>query len=886
MQARKAYFDVAKFIALAAVIISHTAIRFSGGQIAPDVTGHVISFCFSFHLPLFFVISGYFLGDRTVLRIKKDARSLIIPYLVTCVAVVVGLGFASALNNNGGVRLTLLSWINASIFGAGSMVSNPLWHQDCRIGAIWFLLALFFSRIFTTLVNRAKPVVRPAVILVLFLSGLISARYVFLPLSLQPALCASLFVYFGTVLRRREANFAALDKSRRAILMVISAIAWGYAVVNYKGFSIAACDFGSNLFQVITNVIGGFSSSVFILMALRGAEGALGEKRWYGCVSGMGRFTLVVLCVHLFEDNVLPWDAVISAIGSTGIAGSLLFACVALGRVALDFAAGFLLTYLFGCCNSRDGMPGWMDSRFPSYSFSVGNILAVAAILFLAWLPYLFAYFPGIVEIDTVFQIAEANGLGVGGGYGTGTWTSLFPYGTALIMGGIFRLGWLLSGSQAYGIALITTVQMVSIALALSVCLNYLSRLNLSSSVITLLLAFSALNPVIGTQVVTIGKDPLFSIPLMYFSVGICEAIRTQFSCVLRPSWILGLCLCGCAMTAFRSTGLMVFCVGIIFMTSSYVRTSFIEKRTFATCWPRLLTLALVLSVSFLTQHFVSCFGSTDLVVNSTSVRELYGTPMQQTTAVYLKNSSSITADELASLRSFYDVEAASESFEPQMNDQVKTKIYSNISDADVRSFRQAWVSIGAKNVPLYIGAWTDLISGYLTFGSYDSIALPRFIPSPAAMSELGTRFSDGVDIDGDPYGVLNTLLVTGSSYSAGLLPEYAQEYPWFGDWGMDPSTAWYRNALMKLVALIGKVPVACLLVSKASYSFWGPLLVLLIWAFHRKKLPLSVLVPYGSMAVLSLVSPVDLTRYIVPCLLLTPLVIGVCLSSSDRHGE
>jgi len=50
------YFDIAKGIAILAVIIGHL-----GGL--PDILGR---FIFSFHMPLFFLISGYFMKPMSM----------------------------------------------------------------------------------------------------------------------------------------------------------------------------------------------------------------------------------------------------------------------------------------------------------------------------------------------------------------------------------------------------------------------------------------------------------------------------------------------------------------------------------------------------------------------------------------------------------------------------------------------------------------------------------------------------------------------------------------------------------------------------------------------------------------------------------------------------
>ena len=54
------FFDIAKGIAILAVILGHSAIE--ANVFIPHHTAQlVVAVCFSFHMPLFFILSGYFM---------------------------------------------------------------------------------------------------------------------------------------------------------------------------------------------------------------------------------------------------------------------------------------------------------------------------------------------------------------------------------------------------------------------------------------------------------------------------------------------------------------------------------------------------------------------------------------------------------------------------------------------------------------------------------------------------------------------------------------------------------------------------------------------------------------------------------------------------------
>ena len=75
---RLTYMDVAKGFGILCVIAGHM-----GNET-------INRFVFSFHMPLFFVISGYFISERLCSSelLKKRIKQLIPPYIFTCLVVI------------------------------------------------------------------------------------------------------------------------------------------------------------------------------------------------------------------------------------------------------------------------------------------------------------------------------------------------------------------------------------------------------------------------------------------------------------------------------------------------------------------------------------------------------------------------------------------------------------------------------------------------------------------------------------------------------------------------------------------------------------------------------------------------------------------------------
>lgn len=142
MGGRQLEFDIAKGIAILCVILGHL-----------DVTllQHLV---FLFHMPIFFLISGYFLSTRRPMGefVRKKARGLLVPYyftglLICLCSIPMSLAGGQDWLANAG------RWLGGVLYGAPAIWQVPfLWPEfPSFIGALWFLLALFWASLFVRL---------------------------------------------------------------------------------------------------------------------------------------------------------------------------------------------------------------------------------------------------------------------------------------------------------------------------------------------------------------------------------------------------------------------------------------------------------------------------------------------------------------------------------------------------------------------------------------------------------------------------------------------------------------------------------------------------------------------------------------------------------------
>ena len=88
------FFDIAKGIAILCVILSHSAIE-AQFVVPSHIAKLIVSVCFSFHMPLFFILSGYFMHPERDFRRVKEAKQLLCTYMLTGALVIVGSAWRS-----------------------------------------------------------------------------------------------------------------------------------------------------------------------------------------------------------------------------------------------------------------------------------------------------------------------------------------------------------------------------------------------------------------------------------------------------------------------------------------------------------------------------------------------------------------------------------------------------------------------------------------------------------------------------------------------------------------------------------------------------------------------------------------------------------------------
>jgi fucose 4-O-acetylase-like acetyltransferase len=239
MDKRVDYIDLAKAVAIILVIVGHC---FWHGVILDRLI-------YAFHMPLFFIISGFFVKELNFKEgVKKYSKAYLKPYFLTC-AIILFVTLICCYRDGNNLLETIRTWLVTTMFASGWSGGSELFATIPMIGQIWFLVAIFWSCFLYSLLKKYDLKWRLIITTLLLLFGSFSVRYIRLPFSLQAGMGGIFFLCVGDIIREKDLvqwffNLKIQYKTILSLYCILIAIAIG-------GVGAVTCSYGGKFIPLV-----------------------------------------------------------------------------------------------------------------------------------------------------------------------------------------------------------------------------------------------------------------------------------------------------------------------------------------------------------------------------------------------------------------------------------------------------------------------------------------------------------------------------------------------------------------------------------------------------------------------------------------------------------
>lgn len=287
------YLDIAKGVAVILMIVGHSY--------RPPALS---AFIYSFHMPIFFFISGYLRKERPF---KKNlwawSKSLIAPYVVVAAITCVLAWLYNLLYNQYGVGAAGVPYGVVDIL-IGISDATPTFPEACSFGPIWFLICIFWSKfiyeIILKITYNCREWVKCVIVLIVVCFGyIINLVYGALIWSLDVSCVSIFFMYAGRLLKLYEDEECRLSQSITFVINTVGVIFWVMLIL-CGGINMAH-RYYPYMPLCLLGAVGGSCVIIYLCKYIA-------KIRWLSNYLMLwGRSSMILLCAHNIEKSFFPY---------------------------------------------------------------------------------------------------------------------------------------------------------------------------------------------------------------------------------------------------------------------------------------------------------------------------------------------------------------------------------------------------------------------------------------------------------------------------------------------------------------------------------------------------------------------------------------------------
>lgn len=343
------------------------------------------------------------------------------------------------------------------------------------------------------------------------------------------------------------------------------------------------------------------------------------------------------------------------------------------------------------------------NNKILNYIFVEHPFISTFIILLICWLPYIIAFYPGILSPDPSNQIKQFFGLDtqyreyvimLDESVGI---TNHHPVMHTLLLGGCVKLGMML-GSANFGIFIFSMIQITLLISVLACTICYMKKLNTPFWLRILTLSIYAFIPVFPFYSMSLVKDVMFSIFVMFYIMLLFDLIKFSKEKYSIKKMIILIILMLLIMLCRNN--------GIYLIVMSFPFLLFIDKKN---RW-RILGVLIIPILIFegYNKILLPAFK-----VTPGSIREMLSISFQQTARYVKEYNDEVTYDEKQAIDKILGYDTLASRYEPEKSDAVKNEYNKYATDEDLKEYFRVWFKQFLKHPTVYLEATINNTYGY-----------------------------------------------------------------------------------------------------------------------------------------------------------------------------
>ncbi len=320
--------------------------------------------------------------------------------------------------------------------------------------------------------------------------------------------------------------------------------------------------------------------------------------------------------------------------------------------------------------------------------------------MIICWLPYIIAFYPGVLSPDPSFQIKQF--FGIPNKYSTYSImldpnvliTNHHPVVHTLILGFCVKVGRAI-GSVNLGLFMYSLGQLLLLAFTLATTINFLKKEKVKDKYLLAMLLIYSFVPVFPMYSMAILKDVVFTCFVILYIMFIYKFIKKDD---LNIKEIILFVIVSLFMILFRNNGIHVLLLSFPFL--------FLLKKKNKI--KLLVVFALLFSFNFtyskvLLPHFK---------ITPSSIRETLSIPFQQTARV-AKFHNDATEEEREIIDKVLEYDTLKDRYNYDLADPVKNKFNRYATNEDLNKYFEVWLKQGLRHPKTYVEATISNTYGY-----------------------------------------------------------------------------------------------------------------------------------------------------------------------------